>query len=254
LRTPVVILGTGGSGTRVLADILESAGYFLGAERNRAGDFLGFYDLFETHVDAYLERTRWVDGVTGDAASLAGGADMSRALEVGLAQHRASRPAGDTAWGWKAPRSIFLLPFLHAQLPELTVIHLVRDGRDMAYSKNQNQLQKHGRHLLAPGEDALPEPQQSILLWSRINTAAADYGEQRLAGHYLRVRYEDLCAAPEADVQRLFAFLGVAQDPGAAAARIRPSPRSEAWKSRDAAEMATLVRLGQPGLRRFGYA
>ena len=48
----------------------------------------------------------------------------------------------------KNPRSMFLLPFFDSYFPALKFIHIVRDGRDMAYSKNQNQLHKHGSTLL----------------------------------------------------------------------------------------------------------
>ena len=60
-----------------------------------------------------------------------------------LADHCAA-VAGTAAWGWKEPRSIYLLPFFHRHLPGLRFLHVVRDGRDMAFSENQNQLRKHG--------------------------------------------------------------------------------------------------------------
>jgi len=37
---------------------------------------------------------------------------------------------------------------LQAQLPTLRFIHLIRDGRDMAFSEIQNQLRLYGQYLL----------------------------------------------------------------------------------------------------------
>ena len=70
-------------------------------------------------------------------------------LGVLLVEHCATLEPG-RPWGWKEPRSIYLLPFFHQQLPALRFLHVVRDGRDMALSANQNQLRKHGNGLPSP--------------------------------------------------------------------------------------------------------
>src|SRR5213075_744488 len=88
-------------------------------------------------------------------------------------------------------RSIYLLPFLHAQFAQLKFIHVMRDGRDMALSQNQNQLRKHGRAVLSWGERLFGSiPERSVLLWEKVNSQAADYGKARLRESYLRVRFE----------------------------------------------------------------
>ncbi|BCW93430.1 MAG: hypothetical protein KatS3mg007_1324 [Thermoanaerobaculum sp.] len=58
-----------------------------------------------------------------------------------------------SAWGWKEPRSIYLLPFWNELMPSLRFIHVIRDGRDMAFSANQNQLRKHGKCILGESLD-----------------------------------------------------------------------------------------------------
>ena len=74
--------------------------------------------------------------------------------------HLADLPRSATAWGWKEPRSIYLVPFLDAAMPSLRFLHFVRDGRDMAFSENQNQLRQARRRRAprgaAEGEDAGP--------------------------------------------------------------------------------------------------
>src|SRR5205085_1459924 len=97
-----------------------------------------------------------------------------------LRHHLATLNGEAVAWGWKEPRSIYLLPFYRRRMPDLRFLHVVRDGRDMALSSNQNQLRKHGAMLLAPEELELPPPVQSITLWSRINLQATAFGEQVL--------------------------------------------------------------------------
>src|ERR1019366_10058713 len=53
------------------------------------------------------------------------------------------------------------------------------------------------------------EPLRSIALWSRINSLAADYGENVLGEQSLRIRFEHLCADPVPVIRRTFDFFGV---------------------------------------------
>ena len=71
-----------------------------------------------------------------------------------LQAHRRDLPEDATAWGWKEPRSIYLLPFFNSVMPRLRFLHWMRDGRDMAFSENQQQLRKHGQTVLGPSESA----------------------------------------------------------------------------------------------------
>ena len=163
-----MIGATGGSGTRVLAAIVQRAGMFVGSDLNRSLDALDFAAFFDRWVGREL--------TPGAAAEL-------RALVA-----RQHEEAGGRPWGWKEPRSVYLLPFLAAELPGLRFLHVVRDGRDMALSENQVQLRKHGDAVLGASDE--PEALRSIALWREINLRAADFGEQRarrpLPAHPLR--------------------------------------------------------------------
>ena len=123
-----MIGATGGSGTRVLAAIVQRGGMFVGSDLNRSLDALDFAAFFDRWVGRELPP--------GAAAEL-------RALVA-----RQHEEAGGRPWGWKEPRSVYLLPFLAAELPGLRFLHVVRDGRDMALSENQVQLRKHGDAVL----------------------------------------------------------------------------------------------------------
>jgi hypothetical protein len=162
-------------------------------------------------------------------------------------------PASARVWGWKEPRSIYLVPFFDAAMPSLRFLHFLRDGRDMAFSENQNQLVKHGDALL--GDDLRKEktPVRSIAVWSRVNSAAADYGEQQLGERYLRVRFEDLCAQPAETVRRIFDFFGLEGDAEGAAAEVRPPDTLGRWQLRRKGVVDALHRTAEPALARFGY-
>src|SRR5215467_6488793 len=138
---PVVIGATGGSGTRVIASIIRRAGYFIGSNLNASLDSMEFPTMYDRWINRFQLR------------NLAPLCEEENALMAGdfvecLSRHRSTIPEGQRLWGWKEPRSILLLPFLDERLPGMRFIHVIRDGRDMAFSANQNQLRKHGDAVL----------------------------------------------------------------------------------------------------------
>jgi hypothetical protein len=235
---PGVTGATGGSGTRVVARVMRRGGMFIGSDLNVSEDALDFAAFSD----------RWIDRYWGRGA----GPDMAAELRALAARQAADRPSPAQPWGWKEPRSVYLLPFLHEQLPSLRFLHVVRDGRDMAYSSNQMQLQKHGEVLLPPADE--PRPLRSIALWSDVNLAAADYGERELGERYLRLRFEDLCAEPTAGVETILRFFELAGDaPQIAADEVRSPSTFGRWRSEEPALTAALTERADTALQRFGY-
>jgi hypothetical protein len=238
---PVVLGGTGGSGTRMVARVVHKAGLFIGSNRNESEDAIDF--------GAYSDR--WINALTAHregplAADLE--SIMLRDLEAVMASHLGGL-GGPRQWGWKEPRSIFLLSFFHHHLPALRFLHVVRDGRDIAFSPNQNQLRKHGEARGIRGLD----PVHSAELWSQLNLEAASYGEDRLGPRYLRIRFEDLCSDPVSEALRIFDFLELDGDPRQAAAEVVPPASLGRWRKEDSDTVALLTRSAREALDRFGY-
>lgn len=241
---PCVIGATGGSGTRVVARIVRAGGMFTGDKLNRYEDAieLGFYS------------DRWIDRYLADRRSPELLEQMAADLRSVLEDHASTLPEEARAWGWKEPRSIYLLRFWHETMPSLRFLHFVRDGRDMAFSENQNQLKKHGEAALGDELRKAKTPVRSIALWNRVNQAAADYGEEALGARYLRVRFEDLCAEPVETVERIYGFLGLDGDVEAIArAEVRPPDTLGRWRLRRKDLVDELDRTAESTLRRFGY-
>lgn len=239
IRGAGVIGATGGSGTRVLARIALRGGMFIGGDRNRSEDALDFAAFSD----------RWVDELVAGRREPA----SSDELHALVARQWSGRTADDQPWGWKEPRSVYLLPFLDEELPGLRFLHVVRDGRDMAYSDNQVQLRKHGAGVLGDGAGE-PATLRSISLWSEVNLRAADYGERKLGFRYLRVRFEDLCADPPTVAARVLGFFGLEGDAVRIAdEEVKPPQTLGRWREEDAATIAALEVAAGEALRRFGY-
>jgi hypothetical protein len=245
---PCLIGGTGGSGTRVFARIVRRGGLFVGANLN----------VFEDAVDLAAYSDRWINTfMEWRARPLPPGfeADMRRDLDAVLSCHLAPLAGAPRPWGWKEPRCIYLLPFFHERFPALRFLHVLRDGRDMVYSPNQNQLTKHGPTVLRPAEAAWPQPVRSIALWGRLNLLTADYGKRYLAGRYLRVRFEDLCADLVPAIGQVLEFFDLRGDAAEIAREEVRVPESLGrWRAHDAETLAALHRVAGKALARFGYA
>ena len=246
---PNIIAGTGGSGTRVVARIARDGGMFIGTHLGpKNQDAREFHAFFDRWINPFLMR---------EVAPLppASAAEMVRDFQAALERHCAELGPVPRPWGWKTPRGLYLLPFLHSQLPTLKLLHLVRDGRDMAYSKRRRHLKIHGSAVLDPTAEDWSEPRKLMASWSRVNLLALDYAEQHLPGRYLVVRFEDLCAEPVSTIERIFEFFGLSGDAESIARLEVERPESLGrWREQDPEILAELHRIGEVALARFGYA
>ncbi|MGH3072196.1 MAG: sulfotransferase [Gaiellaceae bacterium] len=241
-----MIGATGGSGTRVVARIVRAAGMYIGNDLNRYEDALPFAAFSDRWINEYL--------ASGASPAPDSRTQMRDELQGLVDEHLSHRPEDAITWGWKEPRSIYLLPFLNEEIPGLRFLHFVRDGRDMAFSENQQQLKKHGAAVLGGELRWRRRPYRSVALWARVNGTAADYGERELGSRYLRVRFEDLCTRPGVTARQILDFFGLDGDAEAiAAAEVRPPSTLARWRTKGARTVGNLERLGEPALSRFSY-
>lgn len=245
-RAPVLVGALGGSGTRVVARLLRRAGVFMGSELNEAEDSEPVMRFYNAWLRPYLERGGELTPAEWEAAT----AQLGLALEEHLdgADRRGS-------WGVKVPRNILALGFWHRIFPELSFVHVVRSGLDMAYSKDRNQLRMVGDLVLTPSERRRPEPERAIAYWQRVNLEAADFGEARLGPRYLRLRFEDLCAHPARAYAQLRRLAGAGAEPPEDVFGEVTAPGSLGrWRARPRAEVERLMAIAETGSERFGYA
>src|SRR5262249_2606339 len=120
LSAPLVIGATGGSGTRVIARIAKLGGYNLGTNLNSSQDALELYSFHDNWINPLVSAQR-----SGHALTPWQSARMKEDFYAALACHIPEAERRGALWGWKAPRSIYLLPFLHAECPHLKFIHLL---------------------------------------------------------------------------------------------------------------------------------
>jgi hypothetical protein len=207
---PVFVLGCGRSGTKFLYHTLLSAGGFAiyHAESN-AFNLLGlrFGDLAHRSnrralLDAYyssklFQRTglepQDIDERVMEDCHNAG--DFLRTVMEAIA-----RKQGVHRWAESTPLHLLYLPLIKKVIPDALVIHIIRDGRDVAAS-----LHRIGwiRPLAWDRARAFLVP---AIFWRWIVTKGRRYG-QALQGDYMEVHYEDLVQNPRGTLARIGKFI-----------------------------------------------
>lgn len=230
-HAPLAIGGVGGSGTRVVAAAAIALGVSMGHDLNDPLDNLGFTLLFKHAQAPALPEAEFDRHVALFAAAMTGTRRLNareRQLLMELAamprpgfsgmQHsaewlaeRARRlaepvPALPPAarWGWKEPNTHVVLPQLLSALPGLRYVHVVRNGLDMAFSRNQNQLALWGERWLQ--RPVRPVPHDALAYWCAVHRRIQTIGNA-MGPHFLWLDYDAMCAEPARELERLIEFL-----------------------------------------------
>lgn len=196
----VIIGGVGGSGTRAVAEVVNSLGVFLGSNLNTALDNLDWpasqcAALIRNQSISYEEKLPEV------SAAFRSFSDKMRA--------EAEAKGGEGAvWGTKVPGSFFYLRYLNEILNGFRYIHVIRHGLDMAFSRNHNQLLNWGEMLDIPAPGGAT-PRLLLKYWARANTYALQNCRTWLPDRHLVVRFEDVCSDSAACRSRIADFLNL---------------------------------------------
>ena len=231
--SPIVIGGVGGSGTRVVAQMMSEAGVYIGDLLNEPNDNLWFTLLF---------RRPWLLNDENEKQQLKLSEifrkrmfnekiSFSEKLKVRIAEFEfvlkkyirskdwyslpnkiskslrsfSSTDSEKKYWGWKEPNSHIYISLLAKKFPEMKFLLVMRNGLDMAFSSNQIQLRNFGNHFGLKGNS----PADSLEYWIRANTKAIDTGKKLLGENFKLLRLEDLCASPEKETRELLKWSGI---------------------------------------------
>jgi hypothetical protein len=225
LRAPLILVGRGGSGTRLLSDIAAACGVFLGNRQNVSGDSVEWVDLIYEMAIQHGSRRR------GRAGTPDGGWErllLSKARDVlGRGTWQEGSP-----WGWKLPETMVVVPELFETFHDAKLVHLVRHPVDSSLrrthmtSRTSNPV---GRAVLRAayahagldpaGIDRDEEYMHNALTWLYQVKRVAEFGRSELTPErYLEVRFEDLCSEPDRIQGVIADFIGASCVPAAALA------------------------------------
>lgn len=203
--SPVVLLGRGHSGTRVLAWMCVHLGVKLGTS--------------SPHVEGDPDDVTFTNKIKALAAHNLDVTSPAQVREPALRRFKAAvskyyaglgSPSG--MWGWKFPETYLIAPYIARTFPRARYLHLVRDGRDIAFKTHLTDNPRHrvGKAVLrACNALGLPEHLRAAASWAYQVDRFDAFRDQLPVSSVLDFRYEDLCASPKEGAERLSAFLGV---------------------------------------------
>ncbi|MCC6378711.1 MAG: sulfotransferase [Burkholderiales bacterium] len=260
---PVMVCNKSHSGSRLLAALLAEGGVFMGAHRNESEDSLDVLELVEHLVGRHYPdyAPLWTDG--SDARETA-----RVALECFRRHLEGCGPRGGRPWCWKLCESGYALPLFARLFPGLRVIHLIRDGRDVAFCDHRGPDNAFWRKVHFDTDriaawrgmrlDGPAYRRRAHLYnaahWSNAVRVARAYGAM-LGERYLEVRYEDLCRDFAATAARVLAFAG-ATDAAGAIARVAPRVSAASigkHRLEPARKVREAVAIAKRELLAFGY-
>ena len=110
-------------------------------------------------------------------------------------------------YGYKEPNSHIILERLIKSYPNMKYIHVIRNGLDMAFSENQNQVKLWGSMYLSK-EDFKNLPYASLKYWCIVHKRILEIGE-KMGPNFLLINFDKMCAKPNIWLKKLCKFLNI---------------------------------------------
>ena len=164
-NAPIILLGMHRSGTSMIAGMLEELGLFMGAHKDRNNEALLFMKLNDWLMEQnscswdnprsfskFLENEDVRSLTIGQIHGILQSRYMMSYLGKEYFPQRSSSMQLDFPWAWKDPRATFTLPFWLEVFPGARIIHIFRNGIDVANSlktRHENYLQRNMKKLKA---------------------------------------------------------------------------------------------------------
>ncbi len=236
--SPVLIIGMHRSGTSLLTRLLEQQGLYVGwrlAANHEASFFNKRNSWLLASAGGRWDTPSTFDHVLGDQEGLV---LAKKYLQEGLGSpaifeflgpwrylRYRSLFAMQEPWGWKDPRTTITLPIWLSLFPNARILHVVRNGIDVAQSLYKRQqvgrslgrrnMERHSRLMqLVPkkgwfGTSPRAASRQSAFeIWEEY-LSYADRFTKDLGEQVLELRFEDLLDAPRTEMERILEFCGL---------------------------------------------
>ena len=277
--SPLVVIGMHRSGTRLLVEILDRLGVFMGADRQADSESVAFMLINEGIL--HQCGAFWSEPMSAhfmlaqpDAVQqLAANAREALAARFELftgpsGLHVEAAPNELRAFGWKDPRNTFTLPVWKQVFPNLRALHIVRHGVDVAASL----ARRHAQALRAATGESVPSAltvirdhalgvlssrrgwtlPEALTMWEQY-VEKARLESAALGERALEVRFEELLLQPERVIPAVAEFCRV---PAPARHRelLDGLEPGRAYAFRRDPELVAFAASVRDVLARYGYA
>lgn len=227
----VIAIGAlGGSGTRAVAKIVKESGVFIGDELNGPLDNLIFTRLFKNPkwnkkaaisdinfrlsvFEKYMKGEKLDFGSFYELLKVAKSNKLSPSrynFYFNVLKRRAILEKPRDVWGWKEPNTQFYIKEVLDYFPDLKYIHVIRNGLDMAFSTNKQQLHNWHWKFNIDKDFKNKESFNQLNLWIRSTKKVIKIAqEEKYKNRILILNHTALCDNPKEEIDRIIDFCGI---------------------------------------------
>lgn len=285
VQNPIIIVGMHRSGTTLLSKLLEKSGLFIGARKES-----NYEAWFFLKINAWLleqsggawDHPQSIEYLLQDESTIE---VIKQYLEKLMASPRAIAYLGwknylkyksirqiDFLWGWKDPRNSLLLPLWLELFPQAKVIHIYRNGIDIASSIVERSEKSMARfqHKLMQEYYWLPLAlRKHRILTPKTFYAANTSNAIKLRDFYmsiteknldildknqqLTIKYEDFLASPQALFKQILDFIGIELAEERVKILLETIDTNRAFAYKNQLEGAALEQEFAATLAKYGY-
>lgn len=207
---PVFVLGSPRSGTTLLYDMLLSAGGFAVylAESNVFNVLALRFGSFSIRSNRKKVLRAWLGSKLFRATGLDAAQIEKKLLDecrtpgdfLSMVMGEIARAQGMQRWAENSPECLLHLPLIKRQIPSALVVHIIRDGRDVASSLERVRYVRpfpweERQNLIGSG-----------VYWEWIVQQGRAHGKA-LGADYLEIHFEDLLASPQQTLTTVGQFI-----------------------------------------------
>jgi hypothetical protein len=217
---PVMITGMHRSGTSLIARVLRECDIFMGVNRG-AHDEAHFFVQRNLRIfclahaawdnpkpvkhllDCQAIRSMLVTSLKREVTS-------SKAIGyLGLGNYvkSGSLMRMNHPWGWKDPRNTYTLPIWLDVFGNAKVIHVYRNGIDVASSLRAREWQRQNKSRNPLVSCRCMTLEGAFELWAEYEYMGLKIAEELGPDRVLRIRYEDFLTAPREHLNRVLHFV-----------------------------------------------
>lgn len=202
-ESPVVVMSRGHSGTRVLGWALAKMGVKMGINDDKIS--ADAEDLrFTGSIKKIVVNNLALPVNTQPAAK-----DL-KLFQKRVWQYMKWLGDREPMWGWKFPETYLIPNYVHATFPKAKYIHMMRDGRDIAFKNHSTDRPvKLGKVLLQHINALEAAPHlRAARSWEFQVKRFEEFAESLEQSVHI-VKFEELCSEPVRVMEGVSEFLGL---------------------------------------------
>jgi hypothetical protein len=210
-NAPVFVLGCVRSGTKLLYHMLLSSGSFcVYRTESNVFNLLGFkFGNLRHRKNRQRLLDAWLRSKLFRRSELQADEIAPQVLEncrnegdfLRILMETIAHKQGVKRWAETTPQHLLYLPLIKKLIPDALIVHIIRDGRDVAVS-----LKKIGWIRPFPW-DRKGSLLVSGLFWKWMVLKGRNYG-RKIGPDYMEVRYEELVEKPRETLAEISKFIG----------------------------------------------